>query len=205
MACTCNIVGLLTSSVPGVFSASIDGSTSVEISETDGTVLLGQTVSTLNIGAYAFSPGSNPFLNATCAVNAEASIPWVTKFDCFTGDTFFIPKAGAKASITNRTGSGIDPFLLDLSCNPEVVSKSFQADASSNPAAPFLFSDREDGFNLVYRGQPIAIESAKPQKYSISLGFVGTIEGFLQSFSFSVSPPDVAKVQYSFVFSGVAL
>ena len=49
----------------------------------------------------------------------------------------------------------------------------------------------------------INVETGKPQKYIINLGFVGTIEAFLQSFSLTVSPPEVAKVQYSFVFSGV--
>ena len=205
MPCSCNIAGLLTSSVPGVFSASINGSTSIEISETDGTVLLGQTVSTLNIGAYAFSSGSDPYLGATCRVDAQASIPWVTKYDCFTDNTYFIPKLGGAASITNRDASGISSAILDLECNPGIVGKSLEANASSGPASPIAFADREDGFNLIYNGAPISISSGVPRRYTISLGFVGTIEGFLQSFSFSVDPPNVAQVQYSFVFSGVAI
>jgi len=188
-----------------VFSASIDGSTTIEISETDGTVLLGETVSTLNISAYAFLPGEDPFLGVSCPLQAQASIPWITKFDCFTQNTYFIPKIGAKASITNRGQSGISSSILDLECNPNIVSKSFQADASSGPASPFFFSDREDGFNLVYTGNPISVSTGVPQRYSIDLGFVGTIEGFLQSFSLQVNPPDVARVQYSFVFSGVVI
>ena len=204
MSCECNIVGLLSSSIRGVFSASIDGSTTVEIAE-DGTVLLGSTVSNLNIGAYAFLPGQDRFLGASCPLSAQASIPWVTKEDCITNTVHFIARAGGKASVTNRVASGVSNSIIDLSCNPGIVSKSFQADASNGPAAPFFFSDREDGYNLVYNGSPIAVQTGKPQKYTISLGFVGTIEAFLQSFSLTVNPPDVAKVQYSFVFSGVAL
>jgi hypothetical protein len=195
----------LTSSIPGIFSASIDGSTVIDISETDGTVLLGQTVSTLNISAYAFSPGQDPYVGASCQVSAQASIPWVTKYDCFSDTVYFIPKLGGKASITNRLNSGISSSIIDLQCNPGIVSTSFQADASSGPASPFSLVDREDGYNLVYNGTPISISSGVPQKYSISLGFVGTIEGYLQSFSFQVNPPEPAKVQYSFVFSGVVL
>lgn len=204
MSCTCNIVGLLTTSLRGIFSASIDGSTTVEIAE-DGTVLLGQTVSNLNIGAYAFAPGQDRFLGASCPVSAQANIPWVTREDCDTGQVFFIPKAGGKASITNRSASGIDGTRISLECNPGIVSTSFDANASSGPASPFFLADREDGYNLKYSGNPISIETGKPQLYTIDLGFVGSIQAFLQSFSLTVNPPDVARVQYSFVFSGVVI
>ncbi len=203
MPCECSIVGLLTSNLQGVFSASIDGSTTVEISEDDGVVLLGQSVSTLNIGAYAFLPGQDPFIGATCQFTAQASIPWLTKYDCFSGNTYFIPKSGAKASLSNRVNSGISPAIISLSCNPGITNITFQADASSGPASPFFLAEREDGFNLVYTGNPISVNTGAPQVYDINLGFVGTIRGFLQSFSLSVNPPEVAKVQYSFAFSGV--
>lgn len=203
MPCECSLVGLLTSSIQGVYSASIDGSTVIEISEDSGVVLLGQSVSTLNIGAYAFLPGEDPYMGATCQFSAQASIPWITKYDCFTGNTYFIPKSGAKASMTNRARSGISPVVIDLSCNPGLTNITFQADASSGPSTPFILAEREDGYNLVYSGNPIAVNTGIPQIYDISLGFVGTIRGFLQSFNLSVNPPDVAKVQYSFTFSGV--
>lgn len=204
MACQCNIVGLLSTSYRGIFSASIDGSTTIEIAE-DGTILLGQTTSNLSIGAYAFLPGQDRFLGATCPVSAQASIPWVTREDCATGTVYFIPKSGGKASITNGDASGISSSIIDLQCSPGILNKSFAASAAGGPASPFFLADREDGYNLRYNGNPIAIESGKPRKYTINLGFVGTIEAFLQSFSLTVSPPDVARVQYSFVFSGAAL
>lgn len=202
MACTCNIVGLLNTSLQGVFSASLNGQTTIEIAE-DGTVLLGQSVNNLNISAYAYQPGQDRFLGASCPFSAQASIPWLTKEDCQTGNVYFIPRAGGSASVTNRVSSGVDPSLIDLSCRPGIVNKSFDANASSGPASPYLFSDREDGYNLVYNGNPIPVETGKPQKYNISLGFVGTIEAYLQSFSLSIDPPEVARVQYSFVFSGI--
>lgn len=204
MACECNIVGLLTSSVRGVFSASIDGATSVEIAE-DGTVLLGSTISSLNIGAYAFLPGQDKFLGASCPFSATATIPWVTKEDCATGTTYFIPRAGGDASTTNHQASGVDSNLIRLDCTPGIINKSFQANAGGGPASPFFLSDREDGYNLVYNGSPIAIESGKPQMYTISLGFVGSIEAFLQSFSITINPPEPARVNYSFAFSGIVL
>jgi len=201
MACQCNIAGLLSSSIRGIFSAAINGNSVVEVSE-NGTVLLGQTVNSLTIGAYAFLPGQNKYLNATCPVQAQASIPWITKEDCSTGKIHFIPRAGGSASITNRSASGISSSIIDLHCNPGIVSKSFSASSTSGPASPYLFSDREDGYNLVYNGTPIAVETGSPQKYTISLGFVGTIEAFLQSFSLTVNPPKAATVQYSFSFAG---
>ncbi len=167
-------------------------------------MLLGSTVSTLNIGAYAFLPGQDPFLGATCSFSAQATIPWITKFDCFTGQTYFIPKSGGKASLTNRVPSGIDTNVINITCNPGIINTSFSADATNGPAAPYLLADREDGYNMVYTGNPIPVNTGRPVIYTINLGTAGTISAFLQSFSLSVNPPDVAKVQYSFAFSGVA-
>jgi hypothetical protein len=183
MPCECNIVGLLATSVEGIFSASINGSTTIEVAE-NGTVLLGSTVSNLTIGAYAFLPGGDRFLGASCPFSANATIPWVTKEDCATGTTYFIPRAGGNASTTNLDASGV---------------------TGSGPASPYFLVDREDGYNLVYTGHPFAIESANPQMYTISLGFVGSIEAFLQSFSITINPPEPARVNYSFAFSGVVL
>ena len=204
MSCECNIVGLLTSSLPGVFSASIDGSTTVEIAE-DGTVLLGSSISNLNIGAYAFQPGGDRFLGASCAFAAQATIPWVTKEDCVTNTTYFIPRSGGSASVTNYDESGIDSQLISLSCDPGIENRKFDANAGGGPASPYILSTRKDGYNLIYTGTPIAIESGKPQMYTISLGFVGSIQAYLQSFSITVDPPSPARVNYSFVFSGVVL
>ncbi len=203
MSCECSIVGLLTSSIPGVYQASIDGSTSVEISEDSGVDLLGQTISNLSISAYAYTPGNDPFLGASCNFSASAQIPWLQKFDCFTGNTYFIPKSGSKASMINREASGISSSIITMSCNPGISSISFEADASSGPATPFYLNTREDGFNLVYNGIPIPVATGIPQLYTINLGFAGTIRGFLQSFSLNVNPPDVAKVRYDFAFNGV--
>ena len=188
----------------GIFSASIDGSTTVEIAE-DGTILLGSTISTLNIGAYAFLPGQDTLLGASCPFSATATVPWVTKEDCTTGTTYFIPRAGGNASTTNHQASGVNPGIIRLDCDPNIVNKSFQANAGAGPAAPFFISERKDGYNLVYTGHPFSVESGKPQMYTISLGFVGSIEAFLQSFSITINPPEPARVNYSFAFSGVVL
>jgi hypothetical protein len=204
MPCECNIVGLLATSVEGIFSASINGSTTIEVAE-NGTVLLGSTVSNLTIGAYAFLPGGDRFLGASCPFSANATIPWVTKEDCATGTTYFIPRAGGNASTTNLDASGVSRSIIDLDCSPGIISKSFEANAGSGPASPYFLVDREDGYNLVYTGHPFAIESANPQMYTISLGFVGSIEAFLQSFSITINPPEPARVNYSFAFSGVVL
>ena len=204
MGCECNIVGLLSSSLPGVFSASIDGSTVVEVAE-NGTVLLGSTISNLNIGAYAFQPGGDRFLGASCPFSAQATIPWVTKEDCATGTTHFIPRSGGNASVVNYDESGVDSQLIRLSCDPDIVNKKFDANAGSGPASPYILSNRKDGYNLVYTGTPIQIESGKPQMYTISLGFIGSIQAYLQSFSITIDPPSPARVNYSFVFSGVVL
>jgi len=200
MSCTCNLVALLSISYSGIFSAAINGSTAVEVAE-DGLVLLGTRTNSLSIGAYAYRPGQDRYLGASCPFSAQANIPWITKEDCATGTVYYIPKSGAKASLTNRAESGINSTIISMQCSPGIVDTSFDANASSGPASSYIFSNREDGYNLVYNGNPIPVQTARPMGYEISLGFVGTITAFLQSFSLTVTPPDVARVQYSFVFS----
>lgn len=196
MACECDIVGLLNSNYEGIISASLNGSTTIEIAE-DGTILLGSSVNNLSISAYAFPRGGDKYLGATCRASASASIPWVTKYDCFADKTYFIPKAGGKASITNGP---IDNVSLE--CAPGIFSDTFEANANNGPASPIVQDQREEGFNLIYNGHPLQVETGKPKVYTINLGFTGQVEAYLQSFQLTVDPPDVARVSYSFVFSG---
>ena len=193
--CQCNIVALLNVNYDGIISASINGGTSVEISE-EGVVLIGSTVNTLTISAYPFSPGGDWFLGATCPSSAEAQIQWVQKYDCFTDTMHFIPKSGGKASITGGPINGVT-----LGCDPNIVTESFSANASSGPATAYITNERRDGYDLRYSGSPIAVNSAYPGIYNINLGQAGIIQGYLQSFSLSVSPPQPATVSYSFVFT----
>jgi len=193
--CECNIVGLLSINYSGIVSASIDGSTVVELSE-GGLVLLGATVNTLSISAYPFSPGGDWFLGATCASSAQAQVNWIQKYDCFTDTMHFIPKSGGKASIT---GGPIDH--ISLGCDPGLVTESFSASAQGGPATPYITTERRDGFNLIYTGTPIPVNSGVPRPYTINLGPVGSISAYLQSFNLTVNPPGPSTVSYSFVFT----
>lgn len=193
--CSCNLVGLLSTSYSGIISASINGGTNVEVAE-DGLVLLGPTVNTLSISAYPFTPGGDWFLGARCPSSAQAQIEWIQKYDCYNQITHFIAKSGGKASIS---GGPIDG--LSLGCDPDVVTSSFDASASSGPTTPYISVQRRDGFNLIYTGRPIAIQSGSPRPYNITLGTAGTIRAYLQSFSLTVTPPSPATVSYSFVFT----
>jgi hypothetical protein len=193
--CSCNIVGLLETNYSGIVSASVNGGTNVEVAE-DGLVLLGPTVNTLSITAYPFLPGGDWFLGATCPSSAQAQIDWIQKYDCSEQITHFIPKSGSKASIS---GGPIDGVYLE--CDPGVITSSFDASASSGPTTSYLSLQRRDGFNLVFTGRPIPIQSASPRPYTITLGPGGSITAYLQSFSLTITPPSPATVSYSFVFT----
>lgn len=196
MSCDCNLVGLLsTGGYSGIISASINGSTTVEVAE-DGLVLLGPTINTLSISAYPFSPGGDWFLGATCPSSAQIQLQWVQKYDCYNDITYFIPKTGAKASITGGPINGVS-----LSCNPNVVTDSFEASASSGPTTFYITNERHDGFNLIYSGDPISVSSASTLPYNITLGTHSYV-CYLQSFSLSINPPQPSTVSYSFVFTG---
>lgn len=213
MGCECILANQFEVTLSGVYDASIDGSTTIEISDDTGLLLIGSTVSTLNISAYAFKPDQDPFLRRNpdsplCSFSASASIPWITKFNCETGETYFIPKLGAKASTINFSDDVVDPDVIKLECKPGIINKSLNASVGSGPTTPITFVDREDGYNLVYKGGPIPVNTGIPQIYTIDLGKLdgqplGKIKGFLQSFSLTVNPPDVARVQYSFVFTSI--
>ncbi len=195
MSCPCSIAGLLNISYSGIISASINGGTTIEVSES-GLVLLGSTINTLSITAYPFVPGGDYFLGVTCPSSVQAQIQWIQKYDCFNNKVYFIPKTGGKASITGGPINGVR-----LECDPGIITKAFDANASSGPATPVIEAQRRDGYNLIYTGRPISISSGSPQPYSISLGFAGNITAYLQSFSLSIVPPNPASVSYSFVFT----
>lgn len=197
--CSCSIAALLDVNYTGIVSANINGSTVVELSES-GLVLLGMTVNQLSISAYAFEPGSDMYLGATCPLQAQASIPWVQKYDCMTDTVHFIPKTGSKASISGGTSSGGIPGVVYLSCDPNVVSEQFSASAQSGPATPYISNDRKDGWGLVFNGRPIFINSGSTQPYNIVLGGT-TYRCYLQSFSLNINPPNPSMVSYSFVFT----
>jgi len=202
VSCPCDIVGLLKTSIPGLISASIDGNTTVEIAD-NGTVLLGSTTNRLSISAYAYTPGGNKFLGATCDVSAQVSVPWLIKEDCINNVVHFIPRAGATASITNRTESGILESIIKLECSPGISNTSISASASSGPTGRVSRTTREDGFGLVYTGVPLPINTASKLTYDINLGFLGSIKGHLQSFSLDVVPPQPATVSYTFAFNTI--
>ena len=193
--CSCNIVGLLSTNYSGIISASVNGGTNVEVAE-DGLVLIGPTVNTLSISAYPFLPGGDWFLGARCPSSAQASIEWIQKYDCEEKETHFIAKSGGKASISGGPIDGVD-----LQCDPNIITNSFDASASSGPTTSYLSVQRRDGFNLIFTGRPIPIQSASPRPYTINIGPVGSIRAYLQSFSLSITPPGPATVSYSFVFT----
>lgn len=195
MTCSCNIAGLLSINYPGIISASLSGGTEVALA-LDGTVLLGQTLNTLSISAYPFKPGQDRFLGATCSSSANAEIKWIQRYDCSSDTTYLIPQSGGKASMS---GSPLAGVYLD--CDPDVVSKAFNASAQGGPSSPYILEYRRDGYNLRWTGDPIPIESASPVPYVINLGIVN-LTAYLQSFSLTVSPPSPATVNYNFVVPG---
>jgi hypothetical protein len=198
MSCSCNIAGLLQNYYEGIYAASLNGNTEVTITS-DGLVLIGTTMNQLSISSWAFRSGDDRFLGATCPASASAEVRWITKYDCFNDETHFIPISGGKASIT---GGPIDGVYLD--CDPDIVCKSFSASAQSGPMTPYLLGERRDGFNLVYTGHPIPIQSASPDPYIIRLGDLNLV-AYLQSFSLTVEPPKAAEVSYTFQVPGKVL
>lgn len=198
--CECHIAALLEMSYSGIISANINGGTTIEVSES-GLVLLGATINNLSISAYAYEVGQDRYLGATCPLQASANIPWVQKYDCIRDEVHFIPKSGSKASIAGGTTNGGIPGVLYLDCDPNITTTQFNASAQSGPTTPYISNDRRDGFNLVYAGRPIPINSGNPRPYTIQVGPSYSVRGYLQSFSLNINHPAPAIVNYNFVFT----
>lgn len=192
---TCDLTGLFPIEYTGIISVSLSSSTEVNLTSTN-VILTGPTTGTISMSAYPYLPGQDRILGVNCPSSARAECKWVQKYDCFNSKMHFFPAWGGSASVSGDRIKGV-------SLEREVVSyKSMSADASSGPAAPYFYSNQTDGFNLVYTGRPISIESGRPQAYNILSDILpGGTEIYLSSFDISVDPPTRSTVNYNFIFS----
>lgn len=192
---TCDITGLFSIEYTGIISVNMSSSTEVTLTATD-VVLTGPTTGTISMTAYPYLPGQDRALGASCASSARAEMKWVQKYDCFNNTMHYFPAWGGTASVSGDPISGI-------SLESEVVTyQSMSADASSGPASPYFYSNQTDGFNLIYTGRPIAINSGRPQSYNILSNILPPqTELYLSSFDITIDPPFRSVVNYNFIFS----
>jgi hypothetical protein len=201
MVCSCNIVGAMAITYPGIISASINGSTNfiyVLQACMEGTVdkvLRGPSTGNINISAYGYLPGGDKYLNVACPSKAGVSVPLFSKFDCENNFTRFFPRRGGQAYRSGDPITGIT--LVNELCSFNVL----EASAQSGPYSPYFLETQYQGTGLIWTGPPIAIDTTSTTIPVYELDIAGwTIQAYLNNFTIEVNPPTGARVNYSFQY-----
>jgi hypothetical protein len=195
--CACSIAGLLDPGINGIISATINAGTDIKVT-TDGVILQGPTLGSVNISAYPFpSTEKNlmEYFQVECPSKVGASMSWVQKYDCDNDIYYFIPMRGGLAWY-----EGDLPVQFEK--DEDITDyESLNASAASGPGSVVLQMTHFDIYGLSYSGLPIAITAGEPESYNILTDILPVeAELYLQSFSFEFTPPASATVNYSFAF-----
>lgn len=188
----CFLVGNFTklNGLTGVISVSINSST--ESSLIEESLVIGQTIGTLSISAYATKS-----IHLECPGRAGVQIPWVRKWDCDNNVSYFIP-SGAGKSFVSGDVAGLASVYRTLGYYNVV-----NASSSSGPASLYTDDTQEDGYGLSYRGDPIPVPDSVGFSYSFEgLGIGEQSDFYLQSLNLECNPGSIPTVSYSFVFIG---
>jgi hypothetical protein len=186
----CQLVGNLTSTVPGLISISHRiGTEASRIGGDQGALIIGATIGTVTITAYA-----NKVVHIGCPGRASLNVPWIRKYDCSTGITYFIFSGQGQSSVSGNVGGLASPNEF---INSYAV---LSASASSGPASIYESAPQEDGYGLSYKGTPFTFTTSDQQTLSINIGF-GYGAMYLQSFSLQCTPGQVPISTYDFIFS----
>lgn len=195
--CVCSIAGMLDVGYDGIISASLTAGTDIKVTS-EGVILQGPTLGSLNITAYPFPRDTYnlmDYFGVQCPSRVGVNMSWVQKYDCDNDIYYFIPIRGGLAYYEGD-------LPVQFSIDTTITSyESMDASAASGPAAVVLQMTHFDVYGLYYNGLPIPIEAGIPQAYEIFQGILPVgAELYLQSFSFSFTPPNDATVNYSFAF-----
>jgi hypothetical protein len=185
----CNLVGNLSLSLQGcIISVNMNSRTEV-IKECAGTALIGPTVGSVSVTGYASSS-----IHVGCPGRASVSLNWMRRYDCDTNVVFMIPAGKGSAFV-----AGDIENLASLIISTGRRYPSISASSSSGPHSVYMTTYQEDGYGLVYRGDPISFNSDTDNVFS-NFG-IGSGPMYLQSFNLEMNPGELPVASYSFVFT----
>lgn len=204
MVCECNVASMFQVGYPGIISASITGSaefieilnscqTGVDIIPTVRKKLMGPSLGTINISAYAFAQTDvDRFLGTACPSQASLDIPFQQRFDCEHNTTHIIRTKTGQAS---REG---DP-ITGITLSGDICSfRTLSASAQSGPNTRVTDTIKYIGTDLAWAGPPFPIDSQNVDSLTIILF---GITAYLTNFSISISTPSVATNSYTFQYT----
>lgn len=184
----------------GIISASLRSNANV-VRIGDSLIAYGPTYGDLSVTAYApLDLGET----LPCASTASVSFEWEQHVDCDTdaGEIImrFIPRGREKSFQEGQVTTKIKMTYINK--NPYT---SFNASASSGPHTPYFMNYHYDGYDFIYTGTPIAVNSTNGTDPT-TVSFLSEVlpKGsmlYLTNFSWTYTPPEVPTVSYSFLFS----
>ena len=169
---------------------SISVSSNTETYDLCNEVLAGPTIGTISLSAYARNS-----IYVGCPSKAGVSIQWLRKYDCDNDNLYFIKSGQGQSFISGET-EGLARIKSSLNRTYPTINAS--ASASSGPTALYIKTDREDGYGLVYTGDPFEFDTDSDLVFS-NFG-VGSGPLYLQSFNLDLTPGSLPVASYSFLF-----
>lgn len=199
MGSCCNLVGNFDISAEGIISITSQGSAEVSLISANGSnvTTVSPSTGTVSISAYA---GSERYKG--CPGRAGVSVPWITRNDC---DKFYYLFGGAgKSYISGEVGNYARfPSIAGIS-NPVNSYEVINASSSSGPAALYERSMQQDGYGLLYFGNPWNINTTTEAGCTVNLtsyGIGAYGECLLQNISIQCVPGQIPVVNMSFIYS----
>ena len=193
----CKLVGNFPINVNGVISVSSKGKTEVQV-YTDGTTataVVGSSTGTVSISAYA----SNN-VHYGCSGRASVSVNWIKKSNC--DETTFIYAGQGFSSMSGDVG-GLVSFPGGDVSSPLATVPVVNVSSSSGPAALYEDYIQEDGYGLIFNGDPWEIDTSSEAGSTVNLtsaGIGGYGVSYLQSLSLQLTPGEFPVVSMDFVY-----
>lgn len=156
--------------------------------------LFGPTVGTVSVTAYA-----GDSVHIGCPGRAGVSIPWMRRHGCGPEGQYgiFHIKTGSGAAYV----AGDTENLVQLVKKTGRAYKSISASSQGGPTSVYMDTEQEDGFGLIYYGQPTTFRFNSNTDKMIWNNFgVGSGYMYLQSFSLEMSPGELPVATFSFSF-----
>jgi hypothetical protein len=219
----CNLVSGLQLEIDGcVISINMNSSTEIikeceSEGDVTGEILIGATKGSMSINTFVkeyTDAVASTVIFTECSTSANLSIPWMTRYDCDSGNDYtqYINTGQGSASVI-----GEPPYVVLL--NPVVTAyPNLTANSSSGPSTVYSLQSQVDGYGLAYNGGPIifnfnsSIESSLkillgdviPTNILTGLGFaaeLGNTIMYLQSFNVNYTPGEIPTATFSYAFS----
>lgn len=178
---------------------SISVNSSTPATKIEDCYVIGPTIGSVNLSGYATQE-----IHTGCRGRAGVTLPWLRKYDCEKDVVHFLFSGGGKSYIAGDV-EGLATLNKVVVDRYKVVSAS----SSSGPTSLYMDEWQEDGFGLIYNGDPQPFNSTELDEDSATFGagFVADIglqsnyNLFLQSFSVEFVPGEMPMANYSFAFT----